>query len=91
MSGEACPDVVAFANGEPEDEKFRDAVRRHIDACESCRVALVDTMQIAAQLSDSEPPPRPPWLAHVVGLEIARKWSTSKYRWQCSCGDGNTK
>ena len=51
---EACQNLVAFADGELDDEGAA-VFRIHLATCETCQTGLVEAMQLSARLSELKP------------------------------------
>jgi len=48
---EACQNLIAFADGELDDEGAA-TFRIHLATCEACQTGLVEAMQLSARLSE---------------------------------------
>ena len=53
---ESCGDLVAFADGELDDEQAK-AFRLHLAECDACGDGLVAAMQLSARLTTLRPKP----------------------------------
>ena len=51
---EACQNLIAFADGELDDESAA-TFRIHLATCEACQTGLVEAMQLSARLSELKP------------------------------------
>jgi putative zinc finger protein len=51
---EACQNLIAFADGELDDEGAA-VFRMHLATCETCQTGLVEAMQLSARLSELKP------------------------------------
>jgi hypothetical protein len=67
-----CSDLIHFADGEIDPERAH-AFRVHLLTCESCRIGLVEALQLDARLADLPPIPLPakPAVLEASGVQPA--------------------